>query len=124
MMMVRCVVRIVEGFEASACFPATLSCGYIQQHEAFLWTLEVANITIFILILAIWHPGRFLPADKRVYLDSSDGKTERLGPGYSQSDKRPWLVTVFDPFDINGKLKGSSGMDKFWERGDNEATAV
>jgi hypothetical protein len=116
MMTVRCVVRTVEGFEASACFPAVLTCGTIQQHEAFLWILEVANITIFVLILAIWHPGRLLPVDQRVYLDPNDGKTQRLGPGYAQADNRAWLVTVFDPFGVMGMVRGRSNLDRFWER--------
>lgn len=64
--------------------------------------------------LHIWHPARLLPTDYKVYL-ATDGVTERQGPGWV--DKRTFLVTVLDPFNLWG-LFASSGASKevnFWE---------
>jgi len=117
MMMVRCVVRIIEGFQISACPGLTqLWCGTIRRNEWFLWTFEVTNITLFVAALAIWHPGRFLPNDKNIYLDPVDHETERMGPGYGKADKRNFFVTVLDPSDMIGSLRGKDNMDRFWER--------
>jgi len=117
MMMVRCIVRIVEGFQVAACPVSTqFWCGTVRRNEWFLWVFEVANITLFVAALAIWHPGRFLPNDKKVYLDPNDGETERMGPGYGKADKRNFFITVLDPFDVVGVLRGKDTLDRFWER--------
>lgn len=117
MMLVRCVVRIIEGFQVSACPGlAQLWCGAIRRNEWFLWTFEVANIELFVAALALWHPGRYLPNDQRVYLDPVDHETERMGPGYGKSDKRNFFVTLFDPSDIVGTWRGKDNINRFWER--------
>jgi hypothetical protein len=121
MMTLRCIVRTVEGFEATGCDPTAPGfkgyCGPVQRYEWFLWVFEVANITLFIALLAIFHPGRYLPSDQTQYLDPTDGVTERMGPGYSAADNRPWLITVLDPFDIGGMISGKgASVDRFWER--------
>lgn len=125
MMLVRCIVRAVEGFEASNCSSDQIYCGTVQQHEVFLWVFEVANITLFVFILALFPPGKYLPNDTHVYLDPNEAGVERFGPGWT--DKRPWWVTVFDPFNVVGALKnglrtllgrshGNDSKDRFWER--------
>ena len=58
------------------------------------------------------HPMRFLPRDNRIYL-AEDGTTEIQGPGYE--DKRPWIITLFDPFDLVGMCQGRNMQKKFWE---------
>lgn len=58
------------------------------------------------------HPMRFLPRDNSIYL-AEDGVTEIHGPGYQ--DKRNFLVTLFDPFDVVGMVKGRNMREKFWE---------
>ena len=120
MVLVRCIVRAIEGFEAAACIPNGNGshgyCGYISKHEAFLWVFEIANISLFVILLAVFHPGRYLPRSSRIFLDPVDGKTERVGPGFGKADKRPVLVTIIDPFNFYGIVTGK-GMktDKFWE---------
>jgi hypothetical protein len=94
MILVRCIVRTIEGFEAAACHAESAGgppgyCGTVSTHEVFLWVFEIANITLFVIILAIFHPGKYLPRSSRIYLDPDDGKTERVGPGFSKADKRP-----------------------------------
>jgi hypothetical protein len=119
MILVRCIVRTIEGFEAAACIPngngSNGYCGYISQHEEFLWVFEIANITLFVILLAIFHPGKYLPRSSLIFLDV-DGKTERVGPGFGKADKRPLLVTIIDPFNFYGIATGKGmKMDKFWE---------
>lgn len=123
MMAIRCIVRTIEGFEATGCDPFAPEfkgyCGPVQQYEWVLWVFEVANITLFVGLLVIFHPGRYLPSDKARYLDPIDGVTERIGPGYSAADNRPWLITVLDPFDLGGMISGKgkgTAVDHFWEQ--------
>lgn len=54
----------------------------------------------------------FLPHSNRTFL-SKDGVTELEGPGWV--DKRPFLATVFDPFDLVGLIMGRDKTTKFWE---------
>ena len=119
MILVRCIVRTIEGFEAASCSSDSNEhyCGPISKHEVFLWVFEIANITLFVALLAIFHPGKYLPLDSVIYLDPVDGKTERVGPGFSKADKRPLLVTVMDPFNFYGILTGKGMvMRPFWEQ--------
>lgn len=119
MILVRCIVRTIEGFEAAACNPDFSGppgyCGEVSTHEAFLWVFEIANITLFVIILALFHPGKYLPRSSRIFLDPIDGKTERVGPGFSKADKRPLIVTIIDPFNLYGIVTGK-GLKKheFW----------
>jgi hypothetical protein len=120
MVLVRCIVRTIEGFEAAACNANPSGppnhCGYISNHEEFLWVFEIANITLFVILLAIFHPGKYLPRSSRIFLDPADGKTERVGPGFGKADKRPLLVTIIDPFNLYGIITGKGlKVDKFWE---------
>ncbi|KAK5167179.1 uncharacterized protein LTR77_007909 [Saxophila tyrrhenica] len=119
MMLVRCIVRTIEGFEAAACRANPAGppghCGEVSTHEAYLWVFEIANITLFVVILALFHPGKYLPRDSRIFLDPIDGKTERVGPGYSKADKRPMLATILDPFNLFGIVTGKGmAIQPFW----------
>ncbi|KAF7193912.1 Lipid-translocating exporter-like protein RTA1 [Pseudocercospora fuligena] len=119
MILVRCIVRTIEGFEAASCDPNSdlPYCGSVSRNEWFLWVFEIANITLFVILLSIFHPGRFLPGSSKVFLDPDDGKTERLGPGFGKADKRPLLITIVDPFNFYGIATGKGmKLDKFWER--------
>lgn len=120
MVLVRCIVRTIEGFEAAACDPNSNGpkgyCGYISTHEEFLWIFEIANISLFVVLLAVFHPGRYLPRSSLIFLDPVDGRTERVGPGFGKADKRPLWITILDPFNLYGILTGKGmKMDKFWE---------
>ncbi|CZT24082.1 related to RTA1 domain protein [Ramularia collo-cygni] len=115
MILVRCIVRTIEGFEAASCDPKEGYCGTVSRNEWFLWTFEVANITLFIVVLLICHPGRYLPNRSEVYLDY-DGSMERIGPGFSKASRRPFCMTVFDPFNLQGIVTGKGlAVEKFWE---------
>ena len=64
------------------------------------------------VMLNIWHPSRYLPQSNKTYL-CTDGVTEREGPGWV--DKRHWFITILDPFDIGGLIKGRDKTAAFWE---------
>ncbi|KAM3424201.1 hypothetical protein BST61_g11258 [Cercospora zeina] len=118
MILVRCIVRAIEGFEAASCDPEREDpyCGPVSRNEWFLWVFEIANITLFVILLAILHPGKYLPRSSKIFLDPVDGKTERLGPGFTKADKRPFLLTIIDPFNFYGIMSGKGMvMSKFWE---------
>ena len=55
---------------------------------------------------------RFLPRNNKIYL-AQDGVTEIEGPGYE--DRRRFIITLLDPFDVVGIMKGSSMENRFWE---------
>ena len=56
------------------------------------------------------------PRDHRIYLDPTGGRIERLGPGFGKAARRPFLVSVFDPFNIYGIVTGKGlAVHKFWE---------
>jgi hypothetical protein len=106
---IRCVYRLVEyieGWESS-----------IYQNEVYFWIFEATIMLMNTGLLNLYHPGKRLPRSNSVFL-SRDGVTERRGPGWA--DDRPWLVTVFDPFDVWGLLKGNDRKTQFWDMTDEE----
>ncbi|RDL40884.1 putative rta1 [Venustampulla echinocandica] len=117
MMLVRCIFRVVEGIEVRDCLGVP-NCGTISQKEWLFYVFEVANISLFVLLLTIFPPGKYLPPNDKVYLDPLDG-SERAGPGFAQADRRPFWQTVMDPFNFQLLTTGSGvAVEKFWE-GDN-----
>ncbi|KAL8955784.1 MAG: hypothetical protein Q9183_006526 [Haloplaca sp. 2 TL-2023] len=117
MMLVRCIFRAVEGFQQAECTPENPHCSTVDRYEWMLWVFEVANITVFVIALVIFHPGRYLPHNTRVFLDYFDGKTERLGPGFAKATHRGFLATVVDPFGFASAVREKGErVDRFWER--------
>ena len=105
---IRCIYRLVEyieGWESS-----------IYQNEVYFWIFEAVIMFVNTVLLNVWHPGKRLPQSNSVFL-ARDGVTERRGPGWA--DDRPWLVTVFDPFDLWGLFKGND-KKQFWDMTDAE----
>ncbi|KAL8690869.1 MAG: hypothetical protein Q9218_003783 [Villophora microphyllina] len=88
--------------------------GYLELHEWPIYVFDGAFMFANTVMLNIWHPMKYLPNDNKVYL-SKDGVTERWGPGWV--DKRPFLITFVDPFDIGG-LFTKRDNEKFWDRED------
>ena len=65
------------------------------------------------VLLNVFHPARFLPQSNKIYL-ARDGVTELEGPGWI--DKRHFLLTIFDPFDLGGLIQGRDKKETaFWE---------
>jgi hypothetical protein len=85
----------------------------LLRYEWYFWVFESSLMVVNTYLLNVRHPMRFLPRNNKIYL-AKDGKTEVLGPGYG--DSRKFWVTLVDPFDINGMLKGRKGREEqFWE---------
>ena len=66
----------------------------------------------------VFHPmdGKCLPRTNKVYLTRYG--EEREGPGWR--DKRWWVLTVVDPFDVWGLVMGREGKERFWEEDERE----
>ncbi|KAL8668748.1 MAG: hypothetical protein Q9168_006634 [Polycauliona sp. 1 TL-2023] len=104
----RHIFRVVEVFQG---FPHQGPEGYLAQHEWPMYIFDGVFMLINMLMLNIWHPMRYLPSDNKIYLNK-DGVTLRQGPGWV--DKRPFILTLFDPFNFGG-LFTKKGNDRFWD---------
>ncbi|ETN46625.1 uncharacterized protein HMPREF1541_00811 [Cyphellophora europaea CBS 101466] len=76
------------------------------------WVFEALPMLCNSIMLNVWPPAKYLPANHKVYL-AIDGKTELVGPG--MVDKRPFLASLFDPFDLIGLFRGKDNKNRFWE---------
>lgn len=120
LVLLRCIFRAIESFgklpaldSASSCRSNSL-CELVEYHEWYLFAFEGAPMVLYTFWLNIIHPGKLLPRQRNVYLDPTDGKTERLGPGWI--DRRRRWETFADPLDFGGMMKGQPSHEKFWER--------
>ena len=106
---IRCIYRLVEyvaGWEST-----------VYRNEAFFWVFEASIMLVNTVMLNVWFPGRRLPRSNRVFL-ARDGVTERRGPGWA--DNRPWVLTLFDPFDVVGLAMGRDKKTQFWDMTDEQ----
>jgi len=81
--------------------------------EVLFWVLEALPMLTNSVLMNIYPPMKYLPKNYLTYL-AVDGKTELEGPG--MVDKRPFLATLVDPFDIIGLVTGQDNKHKFWEK--------
>lgn len=105
LILVRNIYRVIEVFQGVD--------GYVSSHEAFFYVFDGALMIINTVMFNVMHPMMFLPNSINVYL-ATDGCSERMGPGWT--DKRNFFVTLIDPFDVIGLLRGKDKKEKFWER--------
>ena len=71
-----------------------------------LQVFEASLMYLNVLILNIFHPGRFLPMSDRCYLDAKGQEIESADDRGGWDDDRPWYITLFDPFNIQGLVHG------------------
>ncbi|KAG9247474.1 hypothetical protein BJ878DRAFT_177327 [Calycina marina] len=113
---IRTIFRTVEFFSTidihytPGTDPNTLSP--LLRYEWFFYIFESSLMVLNTYLLNFRHTMRYLPRDNAIYL-AEDGVTQVQGPGYQ--DKRLWLVTVVDPFDLHGLLRGRNLKERFWE---------
>lgn len=93
--LARNVYRVVEVWEGYD--------GYVANHEVFFYVFDGALMLINSFMLNVFHPMAYLPHSWKIYL-SNDGVTELEGD--CVMDKRPFWVTLLDPFDLVGLIKG------------------
>ena len=98
-------VRVRPGLDPMSFSP-------LVRYEWFFWVFEALPMIINTFLLNVRHPALFLPRNNKIYL-AQDGVTEVEGPGYE--DKRNFLVTIVDPFDIVGLVRGRDKGGRYWE---------
>ena len=113
----RTIYRVVEYFSvadlhytAADFDPMTLSP--LIRYEWFFYVFEASLMLVNMVMMNVRHPRKYLPQSTKVYL-ADDGVTEIRGPGYKED--RNFFVTILDPFDIYGLIKGKDANTKFWE---------
>ena len=113
---VRCIYRVVEYFERvhkhhlpdrglNPCrpYPLYLCVGLanpLQVFEATLMYLKVLNLNLF-------HSGRFLPKNDKIYLDAQGQEVESTGDRSGWDDDRPWYIALFDPSTSRASFVGT-----------------
>ena len=112
LVLLRSVYRIIDAFLGGS--------GYTETHEWCIYVFDALPMLLNSFMLNIFHPSLFLPPSSKIYL-SKDGVTERMGPGWT--DKRPFLATLFDPFDIHGIITKRDHRNRFWEE-EEQHTAI
>lgn len=90
-------------------FPPLGACNRI---EAFFWVFEATPMVINTYMMNWYPPAKYMPANHKIYL-ATDGKTELEGPG--MVDKRHFLLSFVDPFDIGGIITKRDSKNRFWE---------
>lgn len=117
----RTVYRTVEHFAfedlAAVANLATSMPPVVLRFEWYFYVFEATFLFLAVAAFVVLHPRRWLPLHKTTYL-AQDGVTELEGPGWN--DKRPFIVTLCDPFNLVGLLsrtpRGADGGDRpFWE---------
>lgn len=96
----------------SGTLTSTSQLSPITTNEWFFWFFEATVMFSNSVLLNVSHPMFSLPSSNKIYLDK-DGVTEVEGPGIN--DPRPFLVTILDPFDLVGLVRGKDKEDQFWE---------
>jgi hypothetical protein len=91
-------------------YPPLAACNRI---EAFFWVVEAVPMVINTYMMNYFPPAKYMPANHKIYL-ATDGKTELEGPG--MVDKRPFILSLLDPFDIGGIVTKRDSKNRFWER--------
>jgi RTA1 like protein len=119
-MYASCTLIVMRNLFRTVAF-FTPADSYTNSTEWLIWVWEMVPMLINTVMLNVWPPAKYLPSDNKVYL-ARDGKTEVQGPGWE--DKRHFLLTVFDPFDIGGLIKGEDCKKRFWEEDGIEPTGV
>ncbi|RMZ87989.1 hypothetical protein DV736_g4778, partial [Chaetothyriales sp. CBS 134916] len=95
---------------ASAFYPYISA---VNTSESLLFCLEYLPMLLNTYLFNVFPPAKYLPVNHKIYL-AVDGRTEIQGPG--MSDRRMFLLTILDPFDIVGLLMGRDSKNRFWER--------
>jgi hypothetical protein len=120
---VRTIYRIVEYWSLQYLHfgpdfdPMTL--GPLVRYEWFFYVFEASLMICNQVLLNVRHPRKYLPKSTKTYL-ARDGVTEITGPGLK--DGRNFFITILDPFDVWGLIKGRDKEKSFWET--HEAGAV
>ncbi|KAK9425682.1 hypothetical protein SUNI508_03043 [Seiridium unicorne] len=99
LILARTIYRTTEYFVIASTSTASIASvndlSPLLRHEWYFWVFEAVLMLVNSVVWNVWHPGRYLPADKNIYL-TQDGVTETEGVEFK--DERSFLVTLLDPF--------------------------
>ncbi|KAG2419700.1 hypothetical protein HFD88_004496 [Aspergillus terreus] len=110
---VRTIYRTVEYFTAASLNVSNIDqISPVLKDEWFFWIFETLVMYSNTTLLNLLPPMRWLPRSNKIYL-AEDGVTEIEGPGYE--DRRPFLLTFIDPFDLVGLITKRGKKEKYWE---------
>ncbi|RMJ25516.1 RTA1 domain protein [Aspergillus sp. HF37] len=110
---IRTTYRTVEYFTVSSFNVNVMdNVSPIVKDEWLFWVFEATLMFCNTTVLNIFHPMRCLPRSNKIYL-ATDGVTEIEGPGYE--DRRAFIMTVIDPFDLYGLITNRGKQDRYWE---------
>ncbi|KAL4897268.1 hypothetical protein BDV59DRAFT_209545 [Aspergillus ambiguus] len=110
---IRTIYRTVEYFTAASLNVSNIDqISPILKDEWFFWIFETLVMYSNTTLLNVSPPMRWLPRSNKIYL-AEDGVTEIEGPGYE--DRRHFLLTLFDPFDVVGLIANRGKKEKYWE---------
>ncbi|KAK0228014.1 putative RTA1 domain protein [Armillaria fumosa] len=115
------IYRTVEYIEAASLnvYSDLLHISPLLKHEVYFWVFEAMFMFLNTVLLNTFHPSRFLPVNNKIYL-TQDCVRETEGPGYE--DKRHFLLSLFDPFDI-GIITKRDEKEMFWEKDSMKRTS-
>ncbi len=102
-------IHVTPGFDPMSIKP-------IIRYEWYFWVFEATIMGVNTLLLNFRHPAMYLPRSNKVYL-AEDGVTEIEGPGFE--DKRNFVLTIFDPCDLIGLVRGRDKKERYWENHEN-----
>lgn len=107
LILIRCVYRTIEYFQDHV-------RGYLATREVYFCVLDALPILGMMVVLNVFHSGRYFPEDCQVYL-ARDEVREVRGPGWA--DERRWWWAVIDPLRMWEWWTGRGRQEpNFWER--------
>lgn len=110
----RTIYRTVEYFAAANLSTRTVTnldqLSPLIKVEAYFYCFEAMFMLANTALLNGFYPAKYLPRSTKIYLNKDGVEIE--GPGYK--DNRHFLVTLFDPFDIVGLVRGRDRETRFW----------
>lgn len=111
---VRTIFRTVEYFLVSDFHPdpdtPESSVSVLIRFEWWFWFFEATLMFLNSVLLNWRHPGKFLPTNRKAYLDEQGVERDGLEFG----DHRPLWRKIVDPLDLVGLVVG--GDERWWER--------
>lgn len=111
---VRTIFRTVEYFHVSDFHPgpdtSESDVSVLIRYEWWFWFFEATLMFLNSVLLNWRHPGKYLPVNRKAYLDQTG--TEKNGLEFG--DHRPVWRKIVDPLDLVGLVMG--GDEKWWER--------
>ncbi|KAB5513133.1 putative RTA1 domain protein [Coniochaeta sp. 2T2.1] len=94
LILVRCIYRLVEHLGNTTVhlsdFESLKSLSPILRYEWYFYVFEATLMFVNSVLWNVWNPGRYMPANSRIYL-APDGVTELE---LQRTNKRPLLLSI------------------------------